>query len=94
MFTVEDLMASAIAQRPSDFEEAFNAIIAERAASAVEARKTEIAQALFNEKCSKEGGDTAPLEIPSKKMGPPPSPSAPKNFEGGSKKKKREEEED
>ena len=48
MFTIEDLLSSAVAQRPGDFEEAFNDILMGKAALAVENRKYEIAQTIFN----------------------------------------------
>ena len=46
--TLEDLVASAVGQRPMDFEQGFNALMMDRAAAAVEAHKIEIAKSMFN----------------------------------------------
>ena len=45
--TIEDLMASAIGQRPVDFEHSFNALMMQRAGAAVENRKLDIAKSMF-----------------------------------------------
>lgn len=45
--TIEDLMASAVGQRPVDFEQSFDAIMMDRARAAVENRKLEMAKTMF-----------------------------------------------
>lgn len=46
-YTLDDLVVSAIQQKPVEFEQAFNELIVDRLHSAVEARKQEIAQNMF-----------------------------------------------
>lgn len=46
--TVQDLISLSYEQKPIDFEQAFSSLITDRLANAVELRKTEIAQSLFN----------------------------------------------
>lgn len=45
--TVEDLFASAVAQRPGDFEEAFTALMSEKTAKVIESRKLDISKMLL-----------------------------------------------
>lgn len=54
MHTIEDLVASAIGQRPIDFEQSFTALMREKTADAIEARKAELAKTLFNQPAEKE----------------------------------------
>lgn len=44
---ISDLIVHSINQRPADFEATFNDVIASRIASAVDAKKVEIAQQMF-----------------------------------------------
>ena len=46
-FKVNDLIALSYGQQPIDFEQAFDSLITDRLAQAVETRKTEIAQSMF-----------------------------------------------
>jgi hypothetical protein len=46
-FNVNDLIALSYGQQPIDFEQAFNSLITDRLAQAVETKKTEIAQSIF-----------------------------------------------
>lgn len=46
-YTLDDLVISAIQQKPVDFEQAFSELIVDRLHSAVETRKQEIAQNMF-----------------------------------------------
>lgn len=46
-YTLDDLVISAIQQKPVDFEQAFSELIVDRLYSAVETRKQEIAQNMF-----------------------------------------------
>lgn len=48
IFTVEDLVASAVAQKPGDFEETFNQLILDKLGTAIADRKLELAQSMFN----------------------------------------------
>ena len=47
-YTVDDLIASAIEQKPTEFEDTFNSLVLDRVQSAVEAKKQEIATSMFN----------------------------------------------
>lgn len=47
-FTIEDLVAASVAQKPGDFEEVFNNLILDKVATAVDQKKLEIAQTMFN----------------------------------------------
>ena len=53
---IEDLMSSAIAQRPMDFENAFKTIMIDRITDAIDERKIELAKTIFNN--SKDSIDT------------------------------------
>jgi hypothetical protein len=53
---IEDLMSSAIAQRPMDFENAFKTIMIDRITNAIDDRKVEMAKTIFNN--SKDSTDT------------------------------------
>lgn len=53
---IEDLMSSAIAQRPMDFENSFKTIITDRITNAIGERKVEMAKTIFNN--SEESIDT------------------------------------
>ena len=46
-YTVQDLIQSAVEQKPVDFSQAFNGLALERLHNAVSARKLEIAQNMF-----------------------------------------------
>lgn len=52
--TIEDLMASAVGQRPMDFENAFAHLMLQKAGQAVEARKIEIAKSMFSDAVKEE----------------------------------------
>ncbi len=45
--TIEDLLASAVGQRPMDFEHTFVSLMQDKAGAAIEARKAELAQNMF-----------------------------------------------
>lgn len=47
-YGLEDLVVSAIEQKPTDFEAAFDDLITDRIRSAVEAKKIEVAQRMYN----------------------------------------------
>lgn len=47
-YDLSDLVVSAIEQKPLDFETAFNDIIVDRIRTAVENKKVEIAQQMYN----------------------------------------------
>lgn len=47
-YDLSDLVVSAIEQKPLDFETAFNDIIVDRIRDAVENKKVEIAQQMYN----------------------------------------------
>jgi hypothetical protein len=47
-YTLNDLVFSAISQKPEEFSQAFNDLMIDRLQSAVEDRKQEIAQYIFN----------------------------------------------
>jgi hypothetical protein len=53
---IEDLMSSAVAQRPMDFENAFKTIMIDRITDAIDERKIELAKTIFNN--SKDSIDT------------------------------------
>lgn len=46
-YTVQDLISLSYEQKPIDFQDAFNALIADKIASAIDARKVEVAQSMF-----------------------------------------------
>jgi hypothetical protein len=48
-FSSEDLVAAAIAERPSDFEAAFASLIYDRVSHAVGLRKAEVGKEMFKE---------------------------------------------
>lgn len=47
-YTTSDLIVSAIDQKPFDFEAAFDNLIVGKLQSAIEAKKVEIAQQMYN----------------------------------------------
>jgi hypothetical protein len=47
-YTTSDLIVSAIEQKPFDFEAAFDDLIVGKLHSAIEAKKVEIAQQMYN----------------------------------------------
>lgn len=47
-YTTDDLVVSAIQQKPVDFENIFGSLIVDRLHAAVETRKQEIAQTMFD----------------------------------------------
>lgn len=47
-YDLEDLVVAALEQKPTDFETAFNDLIVDRIATAVENKKIEIAQQMYN----------------------------------------------
>ena len=48
-YEIEDLMSAAIAQRPMDFDNAFKSIMINKITDAIEDKKLELAQTIFNE---------------------------------------------
>jgi hypothetical protein len=47
-YTTDDLVVSAIQQKPVEFENIFGSLMVDRLQAAVETRKQEIAQTMFN----------------------------------------------
>lgn len=47
-YEIEDLINSAVLQKPTEFEDAFNDLIVDRIRNAIETKRTEIAQQLYN----------------------------------------------
>jgi hypothetical protein len=47
-YDLEDLINSAIMQKPSEFESAFNDLVTDRLRSAIENKKVEIAQTFYS----------------------------------------------
>jgi len=47
-YGIEDMISAAVLQKPIEFETAFNDIIVDRIRDAVEAKKIEVAQQLYN----------------------------------------------
>ena len=47
-YGIEDLIAAAAEQKPSEFGDIFNDLIVDRLSSAVENRRIEIARSMFN----------------------------------------------
>ena len=48
-YEIEDLMSAAIAQRPMDFDNAFKSIMINKITDAIDDKKIELAQTIFNE---------------------------------------------
>lgn len=48
-YEIEDLMSSAIAQKPLDFGNAFKSIMLDRITDAIETRKIDVAKTIFDE---------------------------------------------
>lgn len=53
-YGIEDLVVSAMEQKPDEFSDAFNALIVDRIGAAVETRKQEIAASMFNREVATE----------------------------------------
>jgi len=47
-YNISDLIAATIDQKPSDFESIFNDMLIDKITSAVELKKIEVAQSMFN----------------------------------------------
>lgn len=47
-YTVDDLIKFSVDQRPTDFEDAFNSLVLDKIAVAVDAKKLELAASLYN----------------------------------------------
>jgi len=47
-YSIQDLVKFSYDQKPLDFEQAFNSILSGKIADAVDAKKTEVAQYMFN----------------------------------------------
>lgn len=47
-YEIEDLMSSAIAQKPLDFGNAFKSIMLDRITDAIETRKIDVAKTIFD----------------------------------------------
>jgi hypothetical protein len=67
-YGLEDLVSSAVLQKPLEFETAFNDIVLDRIRDAVENKKIEVAQQLYNynpdENDDEMGQSDADLETP------------------------------
>ncbi len=63
-FTIADMVRSARGENPSDFQSAFDAVILDKIAAAVETKKADIAQNYFNadETEEEESSDTVTNE--------------------------------
>lgn len=53
-YSVQDLISTAFEQKPVDFENAFNSLIVDRLAAAVETKKIDVAQSMFADQASSE----------------------------------------
>lgn len=47
-YDIKDLIATSVEGKPTDFENVFNSIIVDRISDAVELKKQEVAQSMFN----------------------------------------------
>jgi len=47
-YDIKDLIAASVNEKPNDFENIFNDIISSRIGDAVEMKKQEVAQSMFN----------------------------------------------
>jgi predicted oxidoreductase len=47
-YTISDLVVATVEQKPVEFEDIFGSLVADRISSAIENRKIEIAQNMFN----------------------------------------------
>ena len=47
-YTVQDLISLSYEQKPVEFQGAFNSLITDKIASAIDSRKLEVAQTMFN----------------------------------------------
>jgi thioredoxin-like negative regulator of GroEL len=56
-YGIEDMISAAVLQKPIEFEAAFNDIIIDRIRDAVEAKKIEVAQQLYNYEPEAENDD-------------------------------------
>lgn len=56
-YGIEDLISAAVEQKPSNFEAAFNDIVIDRIRTAVENKKIEVAQQLYNYEPEAENDD-------------------------------------
>ena len=48
-YTLDDMISSVIEKKPETFKAAFNDLMAQKALDAVEAKKQEVAQTMFND---------------------------------------------
>ena len=53
-YNLADLVAATVEQKPNDFEDAFRAILVDRLNVAIDAKKVEVAQSMFNGQVSDE----------------------------------------
>ena len=58
--SVQDLIATSYEQKPLDFQNAFDSLMAGRIAAAIDNRKMEIAQSMFNDQPASEDYDSEP----------------------------------
>lgn len=56
--SVQDLISLSYDQKPIEFQQAFDTLLADRLATAIDNRKTEIAQSLFNDQPASEDYET------------------------------------
>jgi hypothetical protein len=47
-YTIDDMVAAAVEQSPSNFQDAYASIVLDKIADAIEARKIEVAKNYFN----------------------------------------------
>jgi hypothetical protein len=48
-FSVQNLVKYSYEQKPVEFEQTFNSLLSDKIASAIDARKLEVAQSMFND---------------------------------------------
>lgn len=48
-YDTRDLIAASVNEKPNDFENVFNSLIKDRISDAIEIKKQEIAQSMFND---------------------------------------------
>lgn len=61
-FTIDDMIATALEAKPDTFKDAFNSVMAQKAADAVLAKREELAKTIFSSADEQEDTDEAPDE--------------------------------
>jgi hypothetical protein len=58
--SIQDLISTSYEQKPLDFQNAFDSLMMGRIATAIDNKKIEIAQSLFNDQAASEDYDSEP----------------------------------